>query len=228
MKERLCFGEAMKASWLVRFLLPGVLGLVVLIGSLCGCDYVLHKLAPAGRGKWIPAQSEALSEGKKVLILVYADENIQYQHGQMARYYTAAAVAEQMQSKLKVVVVDPLIVEKYQASDMSWADIHPSRLGYEKYQADLTLYVELQEFTTAAEDYGELLRGRMEGNCSLFTADQYGSQAELLWQKRVNAVYPPDTPQVAQSGAAERIRAKTVKVFAENLVKNFHGHREAN
>ena len=35
-----------------------------------------------------------MSEGKKVLILVYADENIQYRHGQMARYHTAAAVAK--------------------------------------------------------------------------------------------------------------------------------------
>ena len=221
----------MKASESVRFRLPGVLGLVVLIGSLCGCratGYFLHKLAPAGRGKWIPAQSEALSEGKKVLVLVYADENIQYQHGQMARYQTAAAIAKEIQLKLKVNVVDPLIVEKFQASDMSWTDRHPSQLGYERYQADLTLYVELQEFTTVDENSGELLRGRIEGNCSLFTADKHGGQAELLWQNKVNAVYPPNTPQVAQPGAAEGIRAKTVKLFAENLAKYFYGHREAN
>ena len=225
---QLCFGEAMKASWLVRFRLPAVLGLVALIGSLCGCDYVLHKLAPAGRGKWVPAQSEALSEGKKVLILVYADENIQYQHGQMARYHTAAAVAKQLQSKLKVGVVDPLIVEKFQASDMNWTNRHPGQIGHEKYQADLTLYVELQKFTTADEDSGELLRGHIEANCSLFTADKRGSQAELLWQNKVNAVYPPGTPKVAQPGVAEQIRANTVKLFAENLVRNFHGYRQAN
>ena len=219
----------MKASWSVRLRLAAVLGLLVVIVGLCGCgalSYIVHKLAPAGKGKWVAAETEALSEGKKVLILVYADENIQYQHGQLARYRTAAGVAEQMQSKLKVDVVDPAIVEQFQASDLNWTDRHPSQIGRERYHAELVLYVELQEFTTAAEESGELLRGRIEGNCSLFTAGKSGSEAALLWQKKVKAVYPPDIPQVAEIGAAEWIRDETVKLFAENLVKHFYGHYE--
>ncbi len=217
----------MRSSWSVRLRLPAVLGLLAFSGGLCGCgaiSYVVQMLAPGGKGKWVAAQSEALSEGKKVLILVYADENIQYQHGQLASYRTAAVVAEEMRSKLKVDVVDPTIVEQFQASDLNWTDRHPSQIGRERYHAELVLYVELQEFTTAAEESGELLRGRIEGNCSLFTADKSGSEAELLWQKKVKALYPPNMPQVAEIGAVERIRDETIKLFAENLVKHFYGH----
>lgn len=219
----------MKASWSEKIRELMVLAVLVLSVGLSGCpaiSYVLHKLAPGGKGKWVAAQSEALSEGKKVLILVYADENIQYQHGQLARYRTAAVVAEQMQSKLKVEVVDPAIVEQFQASDPNWTDRHPSQIGRERYHAELVLYLELQGFTTAAEGSGELLRGRIEGNCSLFTADKSGSEGELLWQKKVKAVYPPNMPQMAEMGAGERIRDETIKLFAENLVKHFYGHYE--
>lgn len=220
----------MKTSWSIRLRLPAVLALVVLISSLCGCgaiSYVAHGLAPEGKGKWVPAQNEALSQGKKVLVLVYADENIQYQHGQLARYRTARAVAEQLQSKLKVVVIDPAAVEKFQASDLNWTARHPSQIGSKQYQVDLVLYVELQEFTTEYASK-ELLKGRIEGNCSLFTARESGSQAELLWQEKVNAVYPPGVPKVAQRGAAQRVRDGTVNLFAENLVKHFYGHHEPN
>lgn len=218
----------MKTSWSMRLRLPAMMGLVVFIASLGGCgaiSYIAHGLAPAGKGKWVPAQNEDMSAGKKILVLVYADENIQYQQGQLARYHTAGAVAEQLQSKLKVEVVDPTAVEKFQTSDLNWTDRHPSQIGWKQYQVDMVLYVELQEFTTeyASE---ELLKGRIEGNCSLFTAKESGSQAELLWQEMVNAVYPPGTPKVAQSGATQRVRAGTVHLFAENLVKHFYGHHE--
>jgi len=219
----------MKNSWSVRLRLPAVLGLLALSAGLCGCgaiSYVLQMVIPEGKGTWVAAQSEALSEGKKVLILVYADETIQYRHGQLARYYTASIVAKEMQSKLKVEVVDPAEVEQFQASDLNWTDRHPSQIGRERYDADLVLYIELQEFTTAAEESRELLRGRIAGNCSLFTADKSGSEADLLWQKKVKAVYPPDIPQMAEIGAAERIREETIKLFAEGLVKHFYGHYE--
>ncbi len=219
----------MKANWSVKLRPAVLLGLLVLITGLCGCgalSYAVQMLVPGGKGKWVEAQNEALSEGKKVLILVYADETIQYRHGQLARYYTASIVAKEMQSKLKVEVVDPGEVEQFQASDPNWTDRRPSQIGRERYDADLVLYIELQEFTTAAEESGELLRGRIEGNCSLFTADKSDSEAELLWQKKVKAVYPPDIPQVAEIGAAERIREETIKLFAEGLVKHFYGHYE--
>ena len=205
--------------------MPLALGLLVLITSLCGCGYILHKLAPAGKGKLVPAENEALSQGKKVLILVYADENIQYQHKQLARYRTSTAIAKQLQSQLKVLTVDPAIVEKFQASDMTWADRQPSQIGWEQYRAELVLYVELKEFTTT-EESEDFLKGRIEGNCSLYTAAQWGGQAELLWQKTVSAVYPPGIPRVARRGSAVGVRDETVKLFAENLVKNFYGHHE--
>ena len=223
-------GEAMKARCWPKGRWMLLLTLLVLTSGLSGCgaiSYFLHKLAPAGKGKWIPAQSEALSEGKKVLILVYADQAIQYQHEQLARYNTASMIAEQMQAELKVDVVDPAVVEQFQASNLNWTDRHPSQIARERYRADLVLYIELRDFTTAAEESGELLRGRMEGTCSLYTVGKSAAEpVELLWEQKVESVYPPDIPEVANIGAVDRIRYETIKLFAERLVKCFYGHYE--
>ena len=218
----------MKGIRLVKLRLLVLLGVLVLSANFCGCgavSYILHKFAPASKGKWVPAETEALSEGKKVLILVYADEAIQYQHDQLARYRTAAHVAVELQSKLKVEVIDPSRVEGFQGSHLDWTNSHPSQIGREQFGADLVLYIELQEFTTAAEESGELLRGRLEGNCSLYSTDVASGRSEL-WHGKVKAIYPPDIPQVAEIGAAERIRDQTLKLFAEGLVRHFYGHHE--
>ena len=218
----------MNTSRSVKLRLAVLLGLLVLSGGMCGCSavsYAIQMLVPEGKGTWIPAQSEALSEGKKVLILVYADEAIQYRHGQLARYYTASGIAKEMQSKLEVDVVDPAVVERFQASNLNWTDRHPSRIGREQYRADLVLYIELQEFTTAAEESGELLRGNIQGNCSLYSTDGQSERPEL-WHGKVKAVYPPGIPVMATIGAGEQIRNETIKLFAERLVRHFYGHYE--
>ena len=224
------FGEAMKVRCWSKGRLVGVLTLLALSSGLCGCgalSYLAHKLVPAGKGKWVAAESEALNEGKKLLILVYANQAIQYQHEQLARYNTASMIAEHMQSKLKVDVVDPATVEQFQASDLDWTDRHPSQIARERYRADLVLYIELREFTTAAEESGELLRGRMEGTCSLYTvSESVADPVELLWERKVESVYPPDMPVVADIGAVDRIRYDTINLFAEHLVKYFYGHYE--
>lgn len=219
----------MNASKSVKLGLAMLLGLLVLSGGMCGCgslSYVVQMLVPQGKGKWIEAQSEALSKGKKVLILVYADEAIQYRHGQLARYDTASMVAKEMQSQLEVDVVDPAAVEQFQASHLNWADRHPSQIGRERYGADLVLYIELEEFTTAAEESGELLRGNIRGNCSLYSTSGE-SEGGQLWHGKVKAAYPPDIPVMVEIGAVERIRSETIKLFAKRLVRHFYGHYEA-
>ena len=99
-----------------------VLLLILLPMVLTGCQlvrFIVHKMVPAGKGKLIPAECDALTQGKKVLVLVYADQNIQYQHQQLARFDTAAVLAAELQSKLKVDVVDPAMVEHFQAANIN-------------------------------------------------------------------------------------------------------------
>ncbi len=220
----------MKGSWSVKLRTAALLGLLVVSVNLCGCgpiSYVVEVLIPTGKGEWVAAENEALSKNKKVLILVHADDTDysgQYQQAEN-RYETAVTIAGQMRSKLAVDVVDPAIVEQFQRSNPNWTDRHPSRIGRERYRADLVLYIELQEFTTTSEEFGGLLRGSMEGNCSLFTTGKSGAEAEV-WHKKVRAVYPPDIPDLSETGAEGRIRAETMRLFAEGVVKNFYGHYE--
>ena len=206
-----------------------LLALAVLSVGLSGCSllrYLAYMVAPEGKGQWVPAETEALTEGKKVLVLVYADENIQYRHDQLARYNTAAAVAEQMESKLKVDPVEPWAVETFQANHLGWTDLHLTRIG-QRFGAEFVLYIELQEFTIQAEESGELLQGRMDANASLYTVDRSNPEvSELLWQDKLQVVYPPNHPVVAEMGASDGIRRETYRLFAEKLVKHFYGHYE--
>ena len=218
----------MRTSWSVvvvkakRLVLPV---LVILSVCLSGCQAVravMYLFAPADKGQWIPAECEALIEGKRVLTLVYADQAIQYQQGQLARYTTAAVVAAEMKRKLHVDVVDPAVVEQYQAANINWADQTPVKMG-QRYQADFVLYIELVEFSTAVESSGDLLRGRMEAGVSLYSVNE---EAQQLWQGDVRVVYPANNPEVADIGVAERIYQRTLELFAERLVKHFYGHQE--
>ncbi|NIA07563.1 MAG: hypothetical protein GWP14_08010 [Actinobacteria bacterium] len=203
------------------------LGLLLLIFSftgLTGCQavrFLVHLMVPVGKGEWVPAESEVLTPGKKVLILVYADQSIQYLNQQLARFDTAAAVAAELDSKLELDVVDPATVEHFQAANFNWADQPLSRIA-QRYRADYILYIELLKFTTSAEQSGELVRGQLEATSSLYSADDVSTQ---LWQGKVKVVYP-DTPLVADMGVSERIRYETLKLFAERLVKHFYGHYE--
>ena len=195
-----------------------------LLVILTGCQairYMVYMLTPAGKGEWIEAKSEALTEGKRVLILVYADESIQYMHQHLARFDTAAVTAKELQSQLKVDVVDPAVVEHFQEANVDWAE-QPLSWIAERYKADYILYIELLTFTTSVEESGELARGQVEGSCSLYSSDHDSSQ---LWQGKVKALYPK-APVVADLGVTDRIRYETLELFAERLVKNFYGHHE--
>ena len=203
-----------------------VLSLLILsFTGLTGCQairFIVHKMVPTGKGKWIPAETEALTSGKRVLILVYADQSIQYTHQQLARFDTAAVVATELDDKTEVDVVDPAMVEHFQAANLNWADKPLAHIA-QRYHADYILYIELLEFTTSAEESGELVRGRLEASSALYAADDVATQ---LWQGKVKVVHPPDTPVVADLGVPERIRYETLMLFAERLVKNFYGHHE--
>ena len=198
--------------------------LILLLTGLTGCglaQFVVHKMVPAGKGEWIPAECTALTGGEKVLILVYAEESIQYMHQQLARFDTAAVVASEMQDKLKVDVVDPAAVEHYQSANVNWTEQPLSRIT-ERYQADYIMYIELLAFSTSAEESGELVRGQVEANCVLYSSDD---TTRDIWQGKVSAAYP-ESPVVSDLGVAERVRYETLKLFADRLVKHFYGHNE--
>ena len=198
--------------------------LILLLTGLTGCQairFLVHKMVPVGKGQWIPAECEVLTDGKKVLILVYADQSIQYMHQQLARFDTAAVVATELDDKLDVDVVDPAMVEHFQAANINWAGWPLSRIA-RRYHADYILYIELLKFTTSAEESGELVRGQLEASSVLYAADDTATQ---LWQGKVKVVHP-DTPVVTDLGVPERIRYETLKLFAERLVKHFYGHHE--
>ena len=163
-----------------------------------------------------------MTEGKKVLILVFADHSIRYQY-ELASYDTAVAVAERIQSELKgVEVVDPSTVERYQRANINWINLPLSKIG-QHHNADFVLYIELLKFTTDAEASGELLQGQIEANVSLYASSTTSQQ---LWRGNIRTIYPPDGPQAADLGLAERIRTETLRLFAENLVNRFYGHYE--
>ena len=205
--------------------------LLAVSGVMSGCGalrYLMYIVAPGSQGKWVAAECEAMSEGKLVLVLVYADESIQYRSQVMARYNTSAAVAEELETRLRVETVDPASVESFQANNLKWTDSNPSTIG-RRFGADLVLYIELQEYTTRAEESGELLRGQMKGSAVLYAVPGAGDEkTKRLWAGKAKAVYPEDMPEIADIYNEQVIRFRTLGLFSENLVKHFYGHYEDN
>ena len=203
--------------------------LAVVAGSMSGCGvvrYLMYVVAPESGSELVAAECESLTEGKRVLVLVYADESMQYRSNGLARYNTSAAVGKELEERLRVDVVDASSVEYFQVNNLRWQDEHPSTAG-ERFGADFVLYVELHEYTTQAEESGELLRGRMKGTAVLFSvAGAEGGPVSQLWRGRVGAEYPPDVPAVADMANEQVIRFRTLALFAEDLVKHFYNHRE--
>ncbi len=203
--------------------------LVVIAGSMVGCgvvEYLVYAFSPESKGALVAAECEALTENKRVLVLVYADESMQYRSGGLARYNTSAAVGKELEERLRVDVVDASSVEYFQVNNLRWRDEHPSTAG-QRFAADFVLYIELQEYTTQAEESGELLRGRMRGTAVLYgAAAAEGGSVPQLWRGGARAEYPPNVPEVADMANEQAIRFRTLGLFAEDLVKHFYNHRE--
>lgn len=170
--------------------------------------------------------------GKRLVIRVWADSSISWNHDN-ATLYLAAAIRERMLAVVPdtgkpgplsgLKISDPRRVEDYLRSRPDGGDsVSPVELA-RRFKADIVLDVALEEYTTQAPGTDELFQGRIAGSVNLYDFGK-GEDSLLPVSKRRVAVSVPDTPIDVRGGQSSELliwnltRAK----FAEQVVNKFH------
>lgn len=202
---------------------------MVLLSAACagmgGCrslGYMGYLLAPEPPQKTVPAEFEGLANSR-VAIVIFADEQVQYEYP-YARLTLASAIGAELMSRLKdVTVVDPGKVCRYQDEHINWEAMDTTALAADL-GADYILRLALMEYTTREPGSVNLFRGRITAQAGLYQADLPERSARVWWCDSIAVVHPKDDPVGLIGESDRRIRSLTERLFADSLVKKFYAH----
>ena len=204
--------------------LAAALGIAAAVTGCNHAAYWLHAFAPPAPKKTVEAECDQLT-GKRVAIVIFADESVQYEYP-AARVELAAAVGEELKKHIEdVTVVDWRRVIKYQDSNTDWGSMDKGELA-KLFNADFALYVSLVEFTLLEPGSLNLYRGRITADVSLHQSSGQG-RAGCIWREDDIRVVCPEKGhgQLLESNRQIReLSYNTVKAFATGLAKKFYKH----
>jgi len=191
-----------------------------------GCGFfkwISYVTFPWQPGKTVRAEFEGLP-GHSVAVVVYADENTQYQYPLVQLNLSALIGAELRGNVNGVTVTEPQKVVSYQKQNVHWDEMDRTALG-KALGAEYLLSVALIEFATVEEGYLDLLRGRITGQARLYRTNLPEQQA-CVWRGKDIRVSFPKTP-TARAGSNEgTIRLKVMRMFARRLGQKFYKHKK--
>jgi hypothetical protein len=200
------------------------LALTVWLGGCRGIRYLGYLGAPEAGTKKVPAEFTGL-EGHRVVIVIFADQRVQYEHPQ-ARLTLGSVVRAKMTEHLKnVSVVDPAKVCRYQDENAHWETLDKAELA-KQFGADYVLYIALVEYSTREIGSIDLYRGRITAQCSLYEAGKSDQEGRVWSADRVAVVYPEAAPVGVPGESSRSVRETAERLWAEALVKKFYDHRE--
>ncbi len=202
--------------------LAAVIGLVA--GGCGPARYFAYLAAPELPGKTVPAEFSDL-DGHRVVIVIFADQRVQYEHPR-ARLTLAAAIRAEMKERLKgVSVTDPAKVWQYQNDHAAWEMVERSELA-KQFGADYVLYVALLEYATREVGSVNLYRGRITAECSLYQAGMSDQEGRVWHCDRLAVVYPESGPSGIPDETDRTVRQEAERLLADALVKKFYDHKE--
>jgi hypothetical protein len=200
----------------------GLLGIIVLLSSGCNMlSFPLYALA-SEQTKKIPAEYTGLP-GKKICILVWADESVLFDFPALridtsnhARYFLRQHVKN-------IQVVDSAAVDKFQRNDYD-ADQLPAVSVGRKFKSDVVLFIQVVEFLTRPQGTPNLFQGRMSTECVLYDCTgelPVESPNRKLWSGKISVVYPEHPVGLMETNEIN-VRSTLLKLFGENLAKKFY------
>jgi len=161
--------------------------------------------------------------GKKVAVVVYADEVIRYDYP-AAPLDVSYALAAEMRKRLSgTSLVAPERVAKYQQENVYWDSMDKGKLGA-TLGADYVLYVTLVEFSTIEPGSLHLYRGRIACEIDVYEAGRTERDGHVFDGGDLRVVWPEEAP-VGRPGLDDRqIIYATSRLLAEKLVRKFYSH----
>ena len=204
----------------LRSLLAGVLA----VGCLClaGCQAMAMPFLMWGEEptKTVPAEFPHL-EGKKVAILVWADNDtlFEFRNVQLElSEYVAAALKANIK---KLDLVPNRSVIDYQRSDADWDRKPPAQVGA-NLGAQRVLMIELTQYTTREPDSPHLYRGRISANVKIY--DTSVANSSPTYKSTIETIYPPGA--AAECGSSDTsVRDAAMRGFAADVCGRFHDRK---
>ena len=204
-----------------KLLIPLLLAAV----TLTGCQpmaYFLYLVWPGSRTRKVKAEFAGLP-GKSVVIVIYCDKRVQYEHPNV-RLSVSSAVAGELEKNVDdITVIDSRRVVKYQDGNIYWDEMEKTQLG-KSFGADFLLFVSLVEYSTREPGSLNLYRGRINAQAGLHQASMPEREARLWRNKAIRVIHPKDDPTGLLRDDDRAVREKTEAIFADKLAKKFYDH----
>jgi len=199
------------------------LAAMLLAAAAGGCDtlgYLGYLMAPEAKKVKVPPEYEGLTK-RKVAVVIYADQQVQYEYP-YARLGLSAALNSELKKHLEgAAIVDPRRVIRYQDDNVHWDTMDKTTLG-QAFEADAVLYVILEQYSMREPGSISLFRGQISAQARVYDVSLPESQA-LVWQGDDFAVIYPEHAPVGELGEDDsKVRFETEKQLAAAIVGRFY------
>ncbi len=194
--------------------------------TLGGCNYLaalLYVVTPEQPTETVPAEFDRF-EDRRVAVVVYTGEMVQYEYPDAARQLTYRLAARLKANVKKIDLVAPQKIVAYQMRNVYWDEMDKTKLG-EEFSADYVLYVPVAEFSTREPGSTALYRGRITGDIRVYDTSLPEGNALVYHKDGIRAVYPPKATTIHAGSAGERkVRGPAVDIFTSLVARNFYEH----
>ena len=196
------------------------LGAMFLLSHMTGCKvagWVAHGIVGDDDGKVEVVSEYQGLKGKKVAVLVSADERTLYWHPK-APLNTCTAISSALsQSVAGIELVRPSEVMAFQAKSPYWVAVPYGELAKEL-KVDRLVVVSLARYSVHEPGNKELWQGNMAGRVSVAEAD--GKDPDnFVYAKTIAVKFPEDRPMGVVNANEETIELGMLKLFSARVGK---------
>ncbi|MFO8012768.1 MAG: hypothetical protein R6X20_05615 [Phycisphaerae bacterium] len=192
--------------------------------TTAGCEILGQAIAvwiaPRHPKKTVEAEYEL--EAKRLVIVPYAGNDVLFEYP-TAPLQVSRDLVHELVGHLGTrigEIVHPVQVARWQESNLEWPNMSLEAIA-ETFQADVLLYVELEQYTMLETGSPNLLRGQVRARVQVVEAD---AEANPAYESIVQTRFPEQRPVAEGEVSPRRIRAVVTRLFARDLVRRFYDH----
>jgi len=196
----------------------------MLAAASAGCEIlgqaIAVGIAPRHPKKKIEAEFDL--KAKRLVIVPYAGNDVLFEYPTAPLEVSREIVHQVIGNLGKRVesIIHPVQVARWQESNLEWPNMSLEAIA-ETFEADVLLYVELEQYTMLESGSPNLMRGQVRARIQVVEA---GAEANPVYESRVETQFPEQRPVAEGEVSLRRIRAVTTRLFARDVVRRFYDH----
>ncbi|QDU71163.1 hypothetical protein [Mucisphaera calidilacus] len=202
-------------SWLC------LLVLAALIPSLGGCDFLSYLFLGYEDKEEVDAAYLGL-DGRRVAVLVAADDQILYQHPGASRLIAQSLGASLVTGLENVTLADPATVDAFTNDNPYWETLLPSKL-IEGLGVDRLVLVGLYEYRLHEPGNAHVWRGVVSADVSVIEVESEDPD-NAAFSSVVSVQYPPETQIGVLESDSQTVEIGLLQAFAQKATNLFRKH----